>query len=90
MGPSGKFSSHYGCLAARAGRTVYDLGRRLGGDGVEEAASPLTRLPVVYALALALRDAGLGPEEIAARLGVRPASMPHLLEIAVAKLAALD
>jgi hypothetical protein len=61
----------------------------LRDDGFELAASPLTRLPVVYALALALRDAGLGSEEIAAKLGVPPASMPHLLEIAVAKLAAL-
>ena len=58
--------------------------------GNEPPTSPLTRLPVVYALALALRDTGLGSDEIATRLGVPPASMPHLLEIAVAKLAALD
>ena len=50
----------------------------------------LTDLPVLYALVLALRDAGLGVPEIAQRLEVPEESMPALLEIGVAKLAALQ
>jgi hypothetical protein len=46
-------------------------------------------LPVVYALALALRDAGLDAQDIARRLGVAVESMPALFQIAEAKLTAL-
>jgi len=52
--------------------------------------APLLHLPVVYAVALALRDAGLTPDDIAARLGLAPESMPTLLEIADAKLSRLN
>jgi len=51
-------------------------------------ASPLLRLPVRYALVLALRDVGLSADEIATRLGLAPASMAATIAIAEAKLAA--
>ena len=51
--------------------------------------APLLQLPVAYAVALALRDAGLPTDEIAARLGLPEESMPTLLAIADAKLSSL-
>jgi hypothetical protein len=51
--------------------------------------APLLHLPVVYAVALALRDAGLDLDEIAVRLELPAESMPALLEIAEAKLSSL-
>ncbi|MGO9877094.1 MAG: hypothetical protein ACLPVY_25230 [Acidimicrobiia bacterium] len=49
---------------------------------------PLLRLPVIYAVALALRDAGIPPDQIASQLELPPESMPTLLAIAQAKLTA--
>ncbi|MGZ4767180.1 MAG: hypothetical protein ACXVLX_00810 [Ilumatobacteraceae bacterium] len=49
----------------------------------------LLRLPIVYALALALRDAGMSETDIAARLGQPVQAMPALLRLAEAKEAAL-
>jgi hypothetical protein len=49
----------------------------------------LLRLPVVYAVAVVLRDVGLDPDAIARRLDLSVESMPALFEIADAKLAAL-
>ena len=49
----------------------------------------ILRLPVVYAVALALREVGVGPAEIAQRLGLAVDAMPALFEVADAKLAAL-
>jgi hypothetical protein len=51
--------------------------------------APLLHLPVVYAVALALRDAGLTMDEIASRLELPRESMPALVEIAEAKLLSL-
>jgi hypothetical protein len=50
----------------------------------------LLHLPVVYAVALALRDAGLDSDDIARRLDLAPEGMPTLFEIAEAKLAAIQ
>ncbi len=49
----------------------------------------LLHLQVVYAVALALRDAGLESDDIARRLDLSVESMPALFEIADAKLSAL-
>jgi hypothetical protein len=49
----------------------------------------LLQLPVAYALALALRDAGLDTDDIARRLDLTVESMPALFEIAEAKLSAV-
>ena len=54
-----------------------------------DGSPALLRLPVVYALALALRDAGMSEAAIAARLGQSVQAMPALLRIAEAKEAAL-
>jgi hypothetical protein len=54
------------------------------------APSALTRLPVAYAVALALNDVGVSSDEIARRLGLPADAMPALFEIAAAKLAALE
>ena len=48
----------------------------------------LDRLPVPYATALRLRDAGIGNELIARCVGVELESVPALIRIAEAKLAA--
>ena len=57
------------------------------GRGVTPSdRAALLALPVVYALALALRDAGIAADDIADRLEVPRESMPALLEIAEAKL----
>jgi hypothetical protein len=47
-------------------------------------------LPAVYALALEFQARGLGPGEISARLEVEVAAVGPLLEVARAKLAALE
>jgi len=49
----------------------------------------LLHLPVAYAVALALRDAGLDTDDIARRLDLAVESMPALFEIAEAKLSAV-
>jgi DNA-directed RNA polymerase specialized sigma24 family protein len=46
-------------------------------------------LPQAYAVALRLRDDGLGPAEIARRLSIAPESVASTLELADAKLARL-
>ena len=60
---------------------------------VEAVTTPdgplLLHLPVAYAVALALRDAGLDAADIARRLDLAVESMPALFEIAEAKLNAV-
>ena len=56
----------------------------------QSGGARLLHLPVVYAVALALRDAGLTLNEIASRLELPPESMPALVEIAEAKLSSLN
>jgi hypothetical protein len=48
----------------------------------------LQRLPLPYATALRLRDAGIADELIAERVGVDPAALPTFMRVAEAKLAA--
>ena len=48
----------------------------------------LAELPVAHAVALRLRAAGADEGVIAAALGIDPAGVPALLEVAEAKLAA--
>jgi len=64
-----------------------------GSSSRRESAVPgrglLTQLPVVYAVAIALHDAGVPTAVIAERLGVPEESMPTLLKIASAKLEGL-
>jgi hypothetical protein len=64
-----------------------------GSSSRRESAVPgrglLTRLPVVYAVAIALHDAGVPMAVIAEQLGVPEESMPALLKIALAKLEGL-
>jgi DNA-directed RNA polymerase specialized sigma24 family protein len=48
----------------------------------------LAELPVAYAVALRLRAAGADDQTIAAALGIDPAGVPALLEVAEAKLSA--
>lgn len=50
----------------------------------------LGRLPVTYALALRLRDAGADDTTLAERLGIAPQAVGPLLAVADAKLAALQ
>jgi hypothetical protein len=50
----------------------------------------LLRLPVVYAVAVALRDAGVSAPDIARRIGAPEESMASLLLLADAKLASLQ
>jgi hypothetical protein len=52
-------------------------------------ARAIDRLPTSYAVALRLRDAGAADELIAAGLGIEAVSLPALLELAEAKLAAI-
>jgi hypothetical protein len=51
---------------------------------------PLTRLPVVYAVAIALQRAGVPMAAMAEQLEIPAESMPALLEVAAAKLAVLS
>ena len=48
----------------------------------------LDRLPLSYAIALRLRDAGMNADLIAQCVGVEKESVPALIRIAEAKLAA--
>jgi DNA-directed RNA polymerase specialized sigma24 family protein len=48
----------------------------------------LAELPVAYAVALRLRAAGADNQAIADALGIDPAGVPALLEVAEAKLSA--
>ena len=48
----------------------------------------LQRLPLPYATALRMRDAGLADEEIAMSVGVDPDALPTFMRVAEAKLAA--
>jgi DNA-directed RNA polymerase specialized sigma24 family protein len=63
-------------------------GRRRTVPFVNRAAA-IKLLPQVYAVALRLRDDGLGPAEIARRLGIAPEAVASTLELADAKLARL-
>jgi hypothetical protein len=51
-------------------------------------AESLERLPLPYAVALRLRDAGIADEMIAERIGVDQAALPTFMRVAEAKLAA--
>jgi predicted DNA-binding protein (UPF0251 family) len=51
-------------------------------------AKSLDRLPLPYAAALRLRDAGIADETIAERIGVDRAALPTFMRVAEAKLAA--
>ena len=48
----------------------------------------LDRLPLPYAAALRLRDAGIADPEIAERVGLDPDTFPTFMRVAEAKLAA--
>jgi len=50
----------------------------------------LLRLPSIYAIALALDDCGLSNADISRRVGLPAASLPTLLKIGTARLAALQ
>lgn len=51
-------------------------------------AESLERLPLPYATALRLREAGIADEVIAERVGVDLESLPTFMRVAAAKLAA--
>jgi len=51
-------------------------------------AESLQRLPLPYATALRLRDAGIADEVIAERVGVDVDALPTFMRVAEAKLAA--
>jgi len=51
-------------------------------------AQALRRLPLAYATALRLRDAGMANEQIAERVGVDPDALATFMRVAEAKLAA--
>jgi hypothetical protein len=53
-----------------------------------DRAASLQRLPVPYATALQLRDAGIDEDVIAERVGVDPDALPTFMRVAEAKLAA--
>jgi hypothetical protein len=59
------------------------------GCGDNPPGAPLTRLPVVYAVAIALQRAGVPTAVMAEQLALPAEAMPALLEVAAAKLAAL-
>lgn len=59
------------------------------GHGDNPPGAPLTRLPVVYAVAIALQRAGVPTSVMAEQLELPAEAMPALLEVAAAKLAAL-
>lgn len=56
---------------------------------VVNRAAAIELLPEAYAVALRLRDDGLGRAEIATRLGIAPEAVASTLELADAKLARL-
>ena len=49
---------------------------------------PLARLPLPYATALRMRDAGIADDTIAECVGVEPDALPTFMRLAEAKLAA--
>ena len=51
-------------------------------------AASLELLPLPYAAAIRLRDAGVADEAIAERIGVDEAALPTFMRVAEAKLAA--
>ena len=51
-------------------------------------AESLQRLPLPYALALRMRDAGIADDVIAERLGLDADALPTFMRVADAKLAA--
>jgi predicted DNA-binding protein (UPF0251 family) len=51
-------------------------------------AASLELLPLPYAAAIRLRDAGIADEAIAERIGVDRAALPTFMRVAEAKLAA--
>ncbi|MDA4110102.1 hypothetical protein [Mycolicibacterium holsaticum] len=53
-------------------------------------AESLTQLPLPYATALRLRDAGVDDEVIAERVGVEVDALPTFMRVAEAKLAAVS
>lgn len=53
-----------------------------------DRAVALDRIPLFYAVAVRLKDAGASSELIAAGLGVEPEAVPSLLEVAEGKLTA--
>jgi len=53
-------------------------------------ARAIDRLPAPYAVALRLRDAGATDDVIAEALGIDLLSLPSLLDLAEAKLAAIE
>lgn len=53
-------------------------------------AASLSRLPLPYAIALRLRDAGITDAVIAEAIGVDLDVLPTLMEVAEAKLAAAE
>lgn len=57
-------------------------------DNDAHLAESLERLPVPYAIALWLRDAGIADEVIAERVGVDLDALPTFMRVAEAKLAA--
>ena len=62
-----------------------------GHDDLEIGKPPARlRLLVVYVVALALRDAGVSPGDIARYVNLPEESMTSLLQLADAKLAALE
>jgi len=50
----------------------------------------LERLPLPYAVALRLRDAGVADDVIAERLGVDQSALPTFMRVAEAKLATVS
>ena len=63
------------------------IGRAGPHDRLVERAEAIERLPVSYAVALRLHEAGAADDLIAAALGSDPLSVPALLELARRKLA---
>lgn len=59
-------------------------------SGKQARARAIERLPTPYAVALRLRDAGASREVIAAALDIDLVSLPPLLVLAEAKLAAIE
>lgn len=57
-------------------------------DQQQDREQALRSLPLPYSLALRLRDAGVAPEVICEYVGVEEASLPGVLRMAEAKLAA--
>lgn len=53
-------------------------------------AASLARLPLPYATALRMRDAGIDDAVIAQCIDVDPDALPTLMEVAEAKLAAAE